>query len=77
MSDKSAFPFPYPGEHGQPVQMGMTFREWQWTQFAAAALPATYKGILNGPQFAEVAHNAMQMADAMMAAICEREKEEC
>ena len=82
MDDKSAFPHP----ELDMSNPGMTYREWQWTMFAAAAIPvyaskeyldemvqvAEKKGI--DPDVA-MARCACDMADAMLAAIEEREKQ--
>ena len=82
MTDKSAFPhdgiYSSIGEQITDAQPGMTFREWQWTLFAAAAIA----GLRANPllEYAEAlntfhATEACRQADAMMAAIAEREKQ--
>ena len=75
VADKSAFPgfqtvAVQGGLQDYPVP-GMTFCEWQWTMFAAAAL-----GPINGlVTDYDAADTAIRRADAMMAAIAEREQE--
>ena len=68
----------------------MTFREWQWTQFAAAAIQGQLASMSNAEVVAKIvelnkaegvdpyrwgADSACRYADAMMAAIDKREKE--
>ena len=85
MKDKSAFPHPRYGtlEMLVPDSPGMTFKEWQWTQFAATGLQAFGTTAWFQEHYYSsgkithdlVAENACKLADAMMAAIAEREQE--
>ena len=80
MTDKSAFPdvggFYRDGIEVE-AQPGMTFREWQWTQFAAAALTGMYAAdtvdSVMSPQ--DKTEQALNIANSMMAAIAEREQD--
>lgn len=85
----SAFPFPYPGAHGERVEKGMSLHTWQWTQFAAAAISglcvgqagmlrpsdrSTWSAYASGPPDEGIADRAICIADRMMAVIAERAK---
>ena len=68
-----------------PESPGMTFREWQWTQFAKAFSSGIAKSLIvaagnqaKSPEDLEKslrqgAHLCCEWADIMMAAIAERE----
>lgn len=61
----AAFPFPYPGADGQPVDYGMSLRDY----FAAKALPGLlHPEMLGGHSVERIAAEAYKLADAMLAA---------
>lgn len=63
---KPAFPFPYPGGHGEPVHYGLTRREL----FAAMAMQAWITGPCGGEVLErEVAKTAIGYADALIDAL--------
>ena len=80
MADKSAFPYMSTLSDGSIFcdSPGMTFREWQWTLFAAATISGVH-GFSNKDydplSVEDVAALACEQADTMMAAIAEREQE--
>lgn len=59
----SAFPFPYPGADGAPVDFGMSLRDY----FAAKAMQA-YITRIAGPRPDNVAADSYICADAMLKA---------
>lgn len=80
MADKSAFPHPRYGtlEMKMPESPGITIRELQWTIFAAVSLPVLLlQGIKSGEEeeIQQVPEAVCATADAIMAAIAEREQE--
>ena len=83
MTDKSAFPHTgyevwdqsaerFFRADGEP---GMTYKEWQWTLFAAATVQAFISQSPSAATARCVPGAAIQIADAMMAAIAEHEQE--
>ena len=89
MTDKPAFPHWNPSvvdkdDEWHRHEPGMTFREWQWTLFAAAApeMPnALYCPMVEDIEawkaqlYIDLTDWASGYADAMMAAIAEREQD--
>lgn len=95
MSDKSAFPYVIPSSDPRRdafAHDGMSLREWQWTQFAAAVLQGAVTGMMTNPDVMQAMVNAskhegntteqgvvdfvLRQADAMMSAIEAREKDD-
>ena len=76
MADKSAFPL-ITSDMQVAGEPGMTFREWQWTQFAAAAINGMFAADTSESCMTpdEKTLGALTIADRMMAAIAEREQE--
>ena len=79
MSNKSAFPWGNREVGGEP---GMTFREWQWTQFMVAALqgyiamqPAMEVDLSDSEVQTMISKSAIDQADTMMAEIEKREQD--